>query len=1002
MPVELIAKITPKNDGFVGLVDADQVIGGGASGTLPDAALSESNLTQFGIFASIRYVGLLRNGTLTEYPDPDDAFTAANLSGDVIVVPPGTFYCSSAAYLTAENQSIVGLAGPDDCVLEFSADVGTVALYLYNATSGSNIRVNYTANSSSVRYGILAGNGTVLKNVKSYTENVAHGVTTAISAQECTLFNCWGDATVGGAGSSYGLNFNDSTAYFSHGRARGGAGDNQGIRFDTDNDSWLYFCTGVAEGTAGTETGLTLWNGTGYAFMCRFDGGDYDISVSAGKTMYVSDCKYDVDNSRVIGDGELIAMGGDRLAKSAVKSIADGCIVSDAGGTDVDWTAGHIFYNNQTHSVNSAAGQALTDNAINYIYFDHGVDVNVLQISTTRPIDDDQVWVACAACQDGDIVGLCNVDPLEDMVPDISLALGLMFPTFVISGGVVSAYTADATSDLDVIMTAMVYIAGAHEVRSATAINSEDDAMKMHFHDAADAWTTSTSNTVDTANYDDPTDGQALIAIPASKWVRGMFYYSQELLNYIYPTTYYTTEAQALAAENPATPPGLERCIPLAAIVFQQGETDIDNATFIDIRPGNTHIGATPTSDHGNLAGLADDDHTQYLLVDGTRAMSGNLDMGANEVTNVGNVDGVDVSDHSARHDVGGTDALTTTDGQVASEILATDANKGIRPVRLGVNTAVPGSDGDAHIGNDLDVDGDADFAGDIVMSGASKALKGTGSNVPTIGSTTAAEKIGHAYQGAGYDLYPDDESNAYAGLWRRFVNVYGLTNYDHHRGSGTGAPSGTSVNATPSNLWAAWYAGYYGWFNGTYYAQYPNHASLPAGLIVHSADPIATGKRLTARIVSSGTSEFGLWADNFDADYPYVVGSRIYRFDAYTYGNGAETLVYTRIAYAVCTVLGVGAAATFGAWTNVAVSGPYGPFGPCGDGLTLSIIVNYTGTTSRCYAYIFGENGSGSGFGNALLYNDNGVTLYGARRMGMYHRLQGFAWAGWDWFYVS
>jgi hypothetical protein len=64
--------------------------------------------------------------------------------------------------------------------------------------------------------------------------------------------------------------------------------------------------------------------------------------------------------------------------------------------------------------------------------------------------------------------------------------------------------------------------------------------------------------------------------------------------------------------------------------------------------------------DHGSLLGLADDDHTQYLLVNGTRAMSGALDMGTNAITNVGNVDGVDVSDHSARHDPGGTDELTT------------------------------------------------------------------------------------------------------------------------------------------------------------------------------------------------------------------------------------------------------------------------------------------------------------------------------------------------------
>jgi hypothetical protein len=43
--------------------------------------------------------------------------------------------------------------------------------------------------------------------------------------------------------------------------------------------------------------------------------------------------------------------------------------------------------------------------------------------------------------------------------------------------------------------------------------------------------------------------------------------------------------------------------------------------------------------DHGGLIGIADDDHTQYLLADGTRALAGAWDMGSQALTNV-NVDG--------------------------------------------------------------------------------------------------------------------------------------------------------------------------------------------------------------------------------------------------------------------------------------------------------------------------------------------------------------------------
>lgn len=47
----------------------------------------------------------------------------------------------------------------------------------------------------------------------------------------------------------------------------------------------------------------------------------------------------------------------------------------------------------------------------------------------------------------------------------------------------------------------------------------------------------------------------------------------------------------------------------------------------------NVPIGVT---DHGQLSGLADDDHPQYLLVNGGRALSGSLNLGGNRVTSLG------------------------------------------------------------------------------------------------------------------------------------------------------------------------------------------------------------------------------------------------------------------------------------------------------------------------------------------------------------------------------
>lgn len=86
--------------------------------------------------------------------------------------------------------------------------------------------------------------------------------------------------------------------------------------------------------------------------------------------------------------------------------------------------------------------------------------------------------------------------------------------------------------------------------------------------------------------------------------------------------------------------------------------TRVEDEDILIIHDG-TNWGAFGSAvDHGSLIGLGDDDHTQYLLVDGTRAMTGNLNMGGNNITNVGTVDGVDIATHAARHIDGGADPI--------------------------------------------------------------------------------------------------------------------------------------------------------------------------------------------------------------------------------------------------------------------------------------------------------------------------------------------------------
>lgn len=54
--------------------------------------------------------------------------------------------------------------------------------------------------------------------------------------------------------------------------------------------------------------------------------------------------------------------------------------------------------------------------------------------------------------------------------------------------------------------------------------------------------------------------------------------------------------------------------------------------------PITENTGGGGVTDHGALTGLSDDDHSQYLLGDGTRALTGDIDMDTNNIINTGYV----------------------------------------------------------------------------------------------------------------------------------------------------------------------------------------------------------------------------------------------------------------------------------------------------------------------------------------------------------------------------
>lgn len=194
---------------------------------------------------------------------------------------------------------------------------------------------------------------------------------------------------------------------------------------------------------------------------------------------------------------------------------------------------------------------------------------------------------------------------------------------------------------------------------------SSGDASFSYFYGTDAATEVAGQTDIDENQYD---LSGTLTAIPDGYFkVDSLVLTSDERLSLLYGTSVYASQLLAEAANpTPTIPSFMDTSgILVANLVIEDGYGIV---SVLDKRPvasaayssGGGGGGGSSISNHGLLSGLDDDDHSQYLLVDGSRAMGGNLDLSSNNINNIGLINSVDITDHSSRHNPGGIDALAT------------------------------------------------------------------------------------------------------------------------------------------------------------------------------------------------------------------------------------------------------------------------------------------------------------------------------------------------------
>ena len=174
--------------------------------------------------------------------------------------------------------------------------------------------------------------------------------------------------------------------------------------------------------------------------------------------------------------------------------------------------------------------------------------------------------------------------------------------------------------------------------------------------------------TVPNSTYD---NGTQLVSVTAGYFTKHALYSVSEGLYQTFSLGHsqaqYATLEEALEAPfpTPLIPPDATPLI--GGFIMQEGTNSI--VRIIDMRPmffrtgGISNSGTGGVVDHGDLLGLSDDDHQQYLLVDGTRAMGGDLNMSGFDLDNVLSINDVVIETHASRHQPNGQDPIPTGPG---------------------------------------------------------------------------------------------------------------------------------------------------------------------------------------------------------------------------------------------------------------------------------------------------------------------------------------------------
>jgi hypothetical protein len=308
-----------------------------------------------------------------------------------------------------------------------------------------------------------------------------------------------------------------------------------------------------------------------------------------------------------------------------------GTITDDADGTiTVSLGTGLIRATNSSvaellyfdWAAEAGANVALTDNDMNYVYVEYNAgSPQVIATITKRTEEQTNVFLG-SVYRSGTTLHItettCNL--VNDAILHLSTRLRETQPFAHVSGGIISE-----TGTRNLAITAGDWWENLANFTTSSTDTSAAGTFSYFYDDGASGWTTVASSTqIDNTQYDDGSG--SLATLDNNKYGVHWVYLGQDSEVYV---IYGTTNDTLIVAKNTGTPSNLpphfaEAHARLVGRIII-GKSD---SAFTEIASAFDTVFTIGTAvDHGDLIGLADDDHPQYAKLASDNIYNGNREV---------------------------------------------------------------------------------------------------------------------------------------------------------------------------------------------------------------------------------------------------------------------------------------------------------------------------------------------------------------------------------------